>query len=140
MGDDAVGLIAGRKLHSEFGASADYTEVFTGGIDLLEIVSGYTNVLLLDAVMTGRAPVGTVHELSKRDFENVTAPSPHAAGLPEVFQLAEQLHLPMPEQFRILAIEVGDVSEIREGLGNEIMDALDGYLQKARSVLRGWIH
>jgi len=138
MGDDGVGLVAGRILHQEFGDELDYIEAAVGGIDLIEDFSGYEHVILLDAIATGNAPAGTIYELSRSDFENVSAPSPHATGLAEALQLARELAIPVPEEFVVLAIKIDSIPELKVGLGEIIQEALPAYLQKARTILREW--
>ncbi len=139
MGDDAAGLIAGRILNQQFTPRIDYAEVAVTGIDLLEEFSGYQSILLLDVILTGTIPAGTIHEFTRDDFTHITAPSPHATGLSEMFQLAEQLSLPLPINFYILAIEATDLTEIRTGLNCAVEDALPAFVKKASAIIEAWL-
>jgi hydrogenase maturation protease len=140
MGDDAVGLIAGRIVNERFHNQIDYSEVALSGIDLLEEFSGYNNVLLLDAILTEKNPPGTIYQFSPDDFTLTDAQSPHGSGLAEAFQLARELSLPLPENFRVLAMEVHDLTEIRTGLNQEIEAALPVFTEQASAILQGWLN
>ena len=48
LGDDAVGLLAARRLRAFLPASVDVLEAAGGGIGLLDVLEGYDCALLLD--------------------------------------------------------------------------------------------
>ena len=93
---------------------------------------------LLDAILTGRHPAGTVLEFSQADFHGTIGPSPHYAGLPEVLRLADCLAIPVPADLCVLAMEVEDPYQIREGLSRPVDEALSSYVLRARQILDGW--
>lgn len=138
LGDDGVGFAAARALEARFAPEVDFVLSSEAGLALLELMEGYERALLLDAVVTGRAPVGTVHELDPDDFREVLAPSPHYAGLPEVLALAERLGIDFPRELRVIALEVEDPYEIREGLTAGVADALFVFTARAAQILEGW--
>lgn len=138
LGDDGVGLIAARRLRDEVPPGVEVEETATGGLDLLDFLEGCDQALLLDAVITGRRPPGTVVELSREDFVGKDLPSPHYAGLPDVLALAERLQIPFPRDLRVLAMEVERPCELREDLSATVREALPGYLERARRLIRGW--
>lgn len=88
LGDDGVGLEAARQIAGQVDGSVDVVETGEAGLALLELMEGYERALLIDSVVTGRYPPGTVIEFSPEDFRKVVAPSPHYAGLPEVMEMA----------------------------------------------------
>lgn len=138
MGDDAVGLLAARRLAAEVGDVADVEETGEAGLALIELMSGYDRVLLLDAVVTGQAAPGEVVEVEVGALRAVEAPSPHYAGLPEVFRLAGRLALPMPAELRILPMEVREPREVREGLTAPVEAGLPRLVAAARGIVRAW--
>jgi hydrogenase maturation protease len=138
LGDDGVGFAAARNLETRFAPEVDFILSSEAGLALLELMEGYERALLLDAVVTGRAPVGTVHEFEPDDFREVLAPSPHYAGLPEVLALAERLGIEFPRELRVLALEVEDPYEIREGLTAGVAGALSAFTARAAQILEGW--
>jgi hydrogenase maturation protease len=140
LGDDAVGLAAGRILKKEMEDEIETVESPGTGLDLLEILEGYDQALLLDAIQTNRHPPGTILEFSTKDFEKVVTCSPHYVGIPEVFQLAERLGIDFPTDLRILAMEVENSYCIREGLNSSVQNALPEFVERAHQVLKDQIN
>jgi len=138
LADDAVGLVAARLLRGHYPEQIEVLEAAESGLGLLDFLEGRTHALLLDAILTGRHPAGTVLEFSGEDFRAPTGSSSHYAGVPEVLRLAECLAMPVPTELRILAMEVEDPYQIREGLSVVVKRALPGYVERARRILDGW--
>ena len=139
LGDDAVGLLAARRLRAFLPGSVEVLESAGVGLDLLDVLEGYDRALLLDAIATGQHPPGSVLEFTSEDFRKVIAPSPHYAGLPELLQLAERLGIPFPATLCVLACEVADPYQIREGLSVSATDALPALVARARQVVESWL-
>jgi hydrogenase maturation protease len=138
LGDDAVGLLAARRLAATLPTGVEVVEAPSGGLALLELLEGRERALILDAILTGRYPAGTVLEFSAADLEKVAAPSPHFAGLPEILRLVDVLAIPFPRDLRVLAMEVADPYEVREGLTPLVERALPSLVKRAREVVGGW--
>jgi len=138
LGDDAVGILAARELRAQLPGVVDVIESAEAGLALMERMEGRERVLILDSIMTRRSEPGTVMDLRPEDFGKVAAPSPHYAGLPEVLALAERLEIPFPSEIRILAMEVEDPFEVREGLTPKVAAALPTLVARALDVLRDW--
>ena len=139
LGDDAVGLLAARRLRASLPASVDVLESAGAGLDLLDVLEGYGRALILDAIATGAHPPGTVLEFGAADFQKVVAPSPHFARLPELLQMARQLAIPFPETISVLACEVADPYQIREGLSPPADAALPALVARAERIVASWV-
>ena len=139
LGDDAVGLQAVRRLRSEFGGDVEIVECAGSGLDLLDVLEGYERALLLDAVVTGAHPPGSVLEFSPEDFQRMPGFSPHGAGIPEVLELGRSLGVPLPSELHILAMEVEDPFHVREGMSATVEGALPRFADRARGILSGWV-
>jgi hydrogenase maturation protease len=139
LGDDAVGLLAARRLRALLPETVDVVESGGGGLDLLDALEGYDRALLLDAILTGKHPPGTILEFSAEDFKKDDAPSPHYAGLPTVIQLAESLGIGFPNIFQIVAIEVENPYEVLEGLSKSVEAALPALIERAERTVHAWL-
>jgi hydrogenase maturation protease len=139
LGDDAVGLLAARRLRTLLPDSVDVVESPGGGLDLLDLLEGYDRAVLIDAIMTGKNPPGTILEFSDADFKKDDAPSPHYAGLPTVIQLAESLGIHFPSQFRVVAVEVENPYEVLEGLSRSAKAALPAVIERAKGLVHAWL-
>lgn len=138
LGDDGVAFHAARELNREFADVADFTETAEAGLALMEMLEGYEFALLMDSVMTGQCPPGTVVEFHTEQFQKVIAPSPHYAGRPEVLELSARLGLEMPRELRILAMEVLDPFTLREELTPPVAERLPDLVAAARTILEDW--
>ena len=139
LGDDAVGLLAARRLRVLLPETVDVVESGGGGLDLLDVLEGYDRALLLDAILTGKHPPGTILEFSAEDLKKDDAPSPHYAGLPTVIQLAESLGIDFPNIFQIVAIEVENPYEVLEGLSKPVEAALPALIERAEGIVHAWL-
>lgn len=117
LGDDGVAWEIARALTPRLSAAGVDVEVTAeAGIALMEFMSGYERCVLLDAMETDAHPAGTLIELTREDFRETMAPSPHYCGLPEMFAAAERLAIPMPAGLCVLGVCVPDARTIRQGL------------------------
>jgi hydrogenase maturation protease len=107
LGDDAVGHLVAREAANRLDPEkVDVVETGEAGLALLEQLAGYQKAVLVDAYETADHPAGSILEYGLCDFREVVAPSPHYAGLPEVFALAARLRLPMPAELTVVAVAV----------------------------------
>ena len=108
--DDAVGLLVAREVRARLGSKSgiEVRETTEMGLTLLDEIVDYDCLVLVDAVQTGQAPPGHVHEIGPDELPQVTATSPHFLGVGETLALGTSLGLVMPRLVRIFAIEVED--------------------------------
>ena len=146
LADDAAGILAARGLREIFGPGSakalsptvDVVESSLSGVALLDLFLGYDKAIIIDAVQTGRAPPGTIHELAPEDLGSIVAPSPHYTGLPELLELAKSLDLHFPGEIAIFAIEVQDPHTIGGALSAPVQAALPDLAARVASKVRGW--
>jgi hydrogenase maturation protease len=139
MGDDAVGLVIAKILRQQLGGEVAIVESAAAGFELMELLEGYERALIVDAINTGNNSPGTVLEYSPDEFSGHSAWSAHYAGLPEIMQLANRLHVPFPREIRILAMEINPTSETHIGLSDRISVCVPEFLERARSILDDWL-
>lgn len=132
--DDAVGLNVVRQLRVELAAEAgiDVRETMEMGLALLDVVVGYRAVVIVDSIQTGQAPPGTIHEVDAAGLRQLTGRTPHFLGVGETLVLGRHLGLPMPEEVRIIAVEVADPFT----LGTSMTEALRAALPAVRARVR----
>lgn len=135
LGDDGVGLEAARQIAERVDGSVDVMETGEAGLALLELLEGYERALLIDSVVTGRYPPGTILEFSPEHFRRVIAPSPHYAGLPEVIEMARRLNIEFPRDIRILAMEVQNPYQFSLGFSEPVQEALPRLVHRALQIL-----
>lgn len=138
LSDDGIGIVVARTLRErlpEEPGEVTVIESSLAGLALLDLFFGYDRAVVVDGIRTGRHPPGDVIELSPADLDSVTAPSPHYAGLPELFAVARNLGLPFPTDVRILAVETEDPYTIGGPLSAAVRGAVEGVVARVHRIL-----
>jgi hydrogenase maturation protease len=138
LGDDAAGLLAGREVHRLLGNRADSVETAAGGFALLDHLEHRTHVLILDTIVTGAHPPGTLVEMTPGDLDPTQACSPHTVGLPETIALARRLEIPFPSTIALLAMEISPATTIGAPLSPAIAGALPSMVSRAGAIVDSW--
>lgn len=138
LSDDGVGILTARRLRVELGDQADVVESSLSGISLIELFAGHQKAVVIDAVRTGRHPVGSILEFTPDDFGHVLAPSPHYSGLPEILALARQLEVEFPTEIKILAVETADTTTIGGSLSEPVAAAIAPLTERVVTQVRQW--
>ncbi len=93
MGDDGLGLAALESLRHgwRLPPTVELVDGGTWGLTLLPAIEAADRLLLIDAIDTGGAPPGTLHQLERDAIPRhlATKLSPHEVDLREVLALAE---------------------------------------------------
>jgi hydrogenase maturation protease len=155
--DDGVGLVVMRKLERRVSrGDLEFIEMGAGGIRLLDVVPGHKTVVLIDAVVTGDAPPGAMHEVLLLDdgeryvpadtseggerLARLVACSPrlasaHDADLATTLDLARRLGAPMPKEILIFAIEAANVTDFSEDLTPEVSAGVTAIVDRICAAL-----
>jgi hydrogenase maturation protease len=106
--DDGIGPKLVRKLQNFLPVSGiDYTTSLLGGMETIEIIKGYQKVIIVDGVMTGENPPGTVLCMKYPTHRNTLHLSNyHDISFEMSIQLARKLDLPVPDEICIIAVEI----------------------------------
>ena len=136
--DDAVGLHVVHELQDELAGhpAIDCRETTEMGLALLDFITGYRAVAIVDSIQTGKAALGFVHELDATALNQLTGRTPHFVGVSETLALGKQLGLAMPEQVTIFAIEVEDPFTLGTALTPALQAALPGIIARIRTALQ----
>ena len=105
------------------------------GFYLLDELTGWERVIVVDAVQTGLHPPGTILSFPFEALGTEAGPSPHAVGLPTVVRLGRQSGVPLPAWIHIVAIEVDDMETFAEGLTPAVRAAVPEAVGVITSVL-----
>lgn len=148
--DDAVGPKVVRRLRhqppdlarqtngNQPGLTAEPTVTFQTlaqpPVELLDLMEQSDILIVVDAVVSGAAPPGTVHRevwrpglLVSRGLERVSA---HGLGLREMLELATKLEQ-LPAQVVLFGIEIKS-TELGHGLSAEVAEALPQVVEQLR--------
>jgi hydrogenase maturation protease len=107
------------------------------GLALLDLITGFEAVFIVDSIQTGKAAPGQVHELDPYSLKVLTGRTPHFLGVGETLALGRQLDLPIPKTVRIFAIEIEDAVTVSTSLSASLAAALPGIVERIeRGILR----
>ena len=124
--DDAIGILVVREVRRRVAhlANVDVRETMEMGLALLDLIVGYESLVLIDAIQTGHAAPGHIHEITQQQLKSLPDRTPHFLGVAETLQLGRQLGLPMPSRLRIFAVEVADPFTFGTEMTPELQQAL----------------
>ena len=132
-GDDAIGIRVAEAIERE-ALPPDVKVVTTtaAGLALLDLLTGYERALIIDAIQTRQGKPGEVYRLGLDDL-----PAPlhsftvHDVSVRSALDIGRKMGLPLPGETVIFAIEVADVTPLREKCTPEV----EGAISKAVSLV-----
>ena len=136
--DDAVGLHVVHALQGELAGhpAIDVRETTEMGLALLDFITGYSAVVIVDSIQTGKAAPGSLHEVDAGALQQLTGRTPHFVGVSETLALGRHLGLAMPAQVTIFAIEVEDPFTLGTTMSPALQAAMPGIVDRVRVALQ----
>jgi len=125
LGDDGVGFCVVEELKKII-QRKDVTleSAALAGLELLDLLSGYDRVIIIDAIQTGGRP-GRIYRLSPDSLQTTShAGTPHDVNFATALELGKKLNIPLPRKMDILAIEAADVTSFKETLTPDVAMAV----------------
>lgn len=125
--DDAVGMRVVQKLRQSLPDRDDVTfqEAGVAGLAILDLVSGYQNLIIIDAIETEGGKPGQIYRFSEEALGRTTWPwSVHGAGLGTILELGRRCGCHVPENVVIYAVEVEDAQTWRRGCTPQVRRAI----------------
>jgi len=134
--DDGLGPVVADRLARQVSV-----EVRTGpitGLQLLDCMTGYDKVIVVDATQSGDDRPGTIRcrELVSAGLAaKRTSPLPqsrHGWGIADLLALGSQAGLAVPRQVVVYTMEAGDLSDFGEGLTPAVAAAIPRMVRRIR--------
>jgi hydrogenase maturation protease len=131
--DDGVGIHAAREIRRRLAAadsdsSVDIVETEVAGFALMELMTGWKRIILLDCIQFDGVEPGTVVKIDPADLHtSLRLRSVHDIDLPTVIDLSRRLGLAMPERLVIFGIQAQDSLTF----GESMTDAAERGMEKA---------
>jgi hydrogenase maturation protease len=137
--DDGVGIHVVRALATRLNhwPDAEVAEASLGGLRLLEAVTGYERVILIDAIQTREGKAGEVYQLAPADFQRcLHVSSSHDLDFGTALKLGEQMGFSMPQEIVIFAVEVEDVLTFGEQCTPQVQAAIPSVVEAVLAEIR----
>ena len=131
--DDGVGIHVTRAVvsrlmsHPDLAEGIRFAEASVGGLRLLEVLTGYDRVILVDAIQTPDGLPGDICQLSPGDVRSsLHAGSTHDLSLQGALAWGRQTGMALPDDdgIRIVAVETRDVLTFGESCTPEVATAV----------------
>lgn len=136
FGDDGVGIAVAREVRKK--VEIEVEETSESGFALLDYIVGKRKVIIIDGIKTGKFKPGKIITFSAEDLRVVRSPSPHYAGIPLIIASARNMGLEMPDEIRIVAVEVEDPYRFGEGLSPKVKSAVKKATNEVLKILERW--
>jgi hydrogenase maturation protease len=135
VADDAAGYEVFCRL-APLSARLEYCGV--GGIDILPLFQGETELIVVDAVELGAAP-GTVHVLPWDELPGSGGQiSAHGLGLRETIEIGRILYPgQVPERVTLVGIEGRCFNRTRQFMTREVSDCIDFAVARVKELVGG---
>jgi len=106
--DDAIGI----RLVTEFeelykSAGTHFLTSSNGGLEIIELISGYEQVIIIDAIKTQNGVPGSIYHFSPADFKNTLHVSSfHDISFLTALKFGDYMNIKIPKDIHIIAIEI----------------------------------
>jgi hydrogenase maturation protease len=132
LSDDGVGIHVARKLKEMNIPGVTVEELAASGLELLDLVVGYDEVIIVDAIQTKGGRPGDFYELEEKDFErSIHGSSPHGINIATALALGRKI-VPdkMPKEVLFIAVEADDVVNVSERLTQKVQETVPSIVDK----------
>jgi hydrogenase maturation protease len=125
-GDDIIGIKVAEAIEREaLPLDVKVATTTAAGLALLDLLTGYDRAFIVDAIQTRQGVPGSVYRLA---LDELPAPpnsfTVHDVSLRSAIDIGQKMGLPLPSQTVVFAIEVADVTPLRESCTPQVEDAV----------------
>jgi hydrogenase maturation protease len=112
--DDGAGIYAARDVARRLAEAGlhtgvDVLESEVAGFDLMEMMTGWKQIILIDSIQFDGLKPGTVIQIEPEDLRtSIRIRSVHQIDLPTVLELGRMMGLEMPAKLTIFGIQAED--------------------------------
>jgi hydrogenase maturation protease len=131
LGDDGIGWCVAEEITAlvKDQPEVDVDCFSLGGLSLMERITGYEKVIIIDAFQGGTNPVGQVEVFSLGELPDVSAghtTSAHDTSLKNALSVGRGLNVPLPENENIfvVAVETKKVYDFSKDLSSQVAAAV----------------
>lgn len=140
LGDDGVGWRVAEKVQEKIGNQPhiDFEYLSLGGLSLMEHLIGYDHVIMIDAIVTGNYPLGTVLAFPLENLPNKALghlSSAHDTTLQNALIVGKLMGAQLPEDIHIVSIEAENVYDFSEELSPSVGAAVPVAAQKVTGLI-----
>lgn len=145
LSDDAVGLMVLKALKISLSEiehhEINFKENYTGGMDLLEDLSGFKRLMIIDSFISDTYEPGECLQFyinSEKIKNQCNLISSHGLNLPILWELGTRLEFDMPEECMIIGIVAYDCINFSEKLSDKLSDSFNKIVNTITQEAINW--
>lgn len=135
LADDAFGILVAQEVQRDY-PDLEVTCSSAAGFDLLDDLLDVKRLLVVDTVITGTCPPGTMRVFHAGQIAAMPGGSPHTLGLPELLRVAECLGSAVPREIAVIAVEAVDCSTVGGTMHPAVKSAMPRAVELVGEFLR----
>ena len=124
LADDAFGILAAREVARRFQGQIEVVQSSSAGYALMAHLLGARRLLVVDTIVTGRARPGAISVFTADRVQPAPGGSPHFLGLFEVLAVGRKLHLDVPKEIIVIAVEASDCITVGGPIHPDVQSAI----------------
>jgi hydrogenase maturation protease len=127
LSDDGVGIRVALAIEAELGrdTAVDVVDASVGGLGLLDLVTGYDRLIVIDSIKQRGGKPGEVYRLELSDLDRtIHSSNAHDTNFATALEFGRQCGLPIPEEIVIYAIQIHENTEFGEDLTPSVEKAI----------------
>jgi len=138
LGDDGVGWAIAQEVQNRLQDSltdlearskfqVEVDQLSLGGLSLMERLADCQKAILIDSIITGNQPLGTVLTFSLQDLPGPDyghSASAHDVSLMTALEVGGSMGVPLPDEIAVVAVESQMIFEFSEALSPAVATAV----------------
>jgi hydrogenase maturation protease len=138
--DDAAGIIAAQMVREKISnPDVEVIEASVAGMNLLDLICGYRNLIVIDSMKTSKFDPGKVVRLGLEEITwHLAVGATHQIGLGTAMELGKSAGLDVPDHVVIFGIEVQDNltfgSRLTPAVEKALPEAVDMVLRELQKM------
>lgn len=134
LGDDGAGWKIVQEVEALAGTDRDqslsnieFVYLSLGGLALMEHTVGFEDVIVVDMIVTGTKPNGTIYSLPLSKLPNLSSghtTAIHDTSLATALEFGQKMGINVPKDVWVVAIEAENVYEFSEDLSPSVSVAI----------------
>jgi hydrogenase maturation protease len=135
--DDGIGIKLCHEMQKYFSADEiDFDTASLGGLEILELIQGFKNVIFIDAIKTTGGIPGTVYYFTPLDFKETSNLSNlHDVSFLTALEIGKKLNMEIPDSMHIIAVEIVEDLTFSEDFTPEIQEKYPGIIVQVRGLV-----
>jgi hydrogenase maturation protease len=139
--DDGIGPKLVKDLQEVgFPGHIKFQNAFIGGLEILETIQGFDQVIFIDAIITDQGIPGTVYHFTPDDFkETLHLSNLHDVNFLTALALGRKMGMALPADIRIIAIEIIEDRVFSDKFSPEITMRFPDVFKKVLGLVNSFI-